>query len=251
MSHAAAVLPFVRTGLVPSALVIGSMVPDAPYFVPTGISSASTHAAAGIVSVDVVLGLLVFLVWHQWLAPAAVALAPHAVRDRLAPELPVPLRRHLGSVKAVLLVLVSLALGAATHVLWDAFAHDGRWGTDHIAWLRAEHGPLRGYTWVQYAGGALGLAALFLYLASWWMRTPPRPGRQRVPALGRRAAITGAAVIAACFLVGAAAGLAVEARDSTLWRAAFRSVTWGGGAAVGGALLVAAGLTPRLRSATP
>lgn len=36
-SHPAAVLPLLRWGLIPSALVIGSMSPDLGYFLPLGI----------------------------------------------------------------------------------------------------------------------------------------------------------------------------------------------------------------------
>ncbi|MEI5672079.1 MULTISPECIES: DUF4184 family protein [unclassified Nocardioides] len=42
--HPAAVLPLVRTPLVPSALVLGSVAPDLPYFVSSrcGGSAATT-----------------------------------------------------------------------------------------------------------------------------------------------------------------------------------------------------------------
>jgi hypothetical protein len=82
-SHPAAVLPLVRLGLVPSALVIGSMVPDVPYFVPSPVGAGTTHSAIGVVTVDVVLGLVLYAVWHGLLAPGAVALAPAALRRRL------------------------------------------------------------------------------------------------------------------------------------------------------------------------
>ena len=146
-SHPAAILPLLPLRLVPSALVIGSMTPDLPYYVPgQPISSADTHAAGGIIGLDLALGALVFAVWHVLLAPTLVALAPAALRDRLAPDLPVPARRYVGGPVAVALVLVSLAAGAATHVLWDAFTHPGRWGTDRIAWLTEMHGPFAGHT---------------------------------------------------------------------------------------------------------
>ena len=156
-SHPAAVVPLLGVGLVPSALVIGSITPDLPYYLPGPLTSARTHAASGIVTFDLVLGLLAFLVWHVLLAPTAVALAPAALRERLAPGLPVPAREY---VPRWWLVLVSLAIGAATHVVWDSFSHPGRWGTDRIGWLREEHGPFMGYTWVQYGSGAVGFVVL-------------------------------------------------------------------------------------------
>ncbi|HEY6889589.1 MAG TPA: DUF4184 family protein, partial [Solirubrobacter sp.] len=115
-SHPAAVVPLLRTGLVPSALVIGSMIPDLPYYVPVPVSSTVTHSAAGVIGVDLVLGVAVFAVWQLVLAPAVVGLAPPGVRDRLAPGLPVHPRRHVRSLAAVALVLASLVIGAATHV---------------------------------------------------------------------------------------------------------------------------------------
>ena len=94
-SHPAAVVPLLGVGLVPSALVIGSITPDLPYYLPGPLTSARTHAASGIVTFDLVLGLLAFLVWHVLLAPTAVALAPAALRERLAPGLPVPAREYV------------------------------------------------------------------------------------------------------------------------------------------------------------
>lgn len=235
-SHPAVVLPLLPLRLVPSALVIGSMTPDLPYYVPgTPISSVDTHAAAGVIGSDLALGVLVFAVWHVLLAPTLVALAPAAVRDRLAPGLPVPARHHARGPVAVALVLVSLMAGAATHVLWDSFTHPDRWGTDRIGWLREPHGPFAGHTWAQYASGVLGLLAIALVLGRWWKRTPPRPGAQRVPALSRRAVIAAAAVVLAAGAFGAVVGLITA--DGDLFSLGFRALTWGCGAA--GASLLA------------
>lgn len=245
-SHPAAVVPLLRTGLVPSALVIGSMAPDLPYYVPVPVSWTSTHSALGVVGVDLVLGLLVFALWQLLLAPAAVGLAPAGLRDRLAPDLPVPARRHLRSARAAALVLVSLAVGAATHVVWDSLTHADRWGTDHIAWLAASHGPLPGYRWMQYGGGIVGVLVLAIVVARWWERTPPTPGAQRIPALSRRSAAGWGATIVGCMLAGAAAGLASGLAASGPRAAAFFAATWGGGAAAAAALVCAVACAPRV-----
>lgn len=56
ISHVVAVLPLTtgRAGrvLVPGALVIGSLVPDLPYFVPPHLGTAWSHSALGPVTVD-------------------------------------------------------------------------------------------------------------------------------------------------------------------------------------------------------
>src|SRR5688500_15267572 len=86
---------------VTSALVIGSMVPDAWYLVP-GLARADSHSAAGLLWFCLPLGFLMYISYHLlW-------------RGRL-PKAP----WHA--------VLVSLLVGALTHLGWDALAHSYAW----------------------------------------------------------------------------------------------------------------------------
>jgi Domain of unknown function (DUF4184) len=248
-SHPAAVLPLMRwtrgrVALVPAALVIGSMAPDLPYYVPSPFGSGLTHEAVrGVLGADVVLGLAVFAVWQALLAPAAVLLAPAAVRRRLHPDAGSGLRRYLRP--AVLaMTVVSLVVGAATHVLWDGFTHDGHWGSEHVPWLAQTHGRYSGAEWAQVVCSALGLVVLVVDLLLRWRRAAPAPvepaaarGR-RLPGLRLRAVAAGAVLGAA--LTGAAhdgvaALLAGGGGHSLTWHV----LTGGGSAGVAAALLVA------------
>ena len=226
--HPAAVLPLLRLGLVPSALVIGSMVPDLPYFVPMPLGADVTHSARGAVGVDVCLGLAGFVLWQALLAPAAVALAPARLRERLPRTSPGGLRAHLRAPRDAALLLLSLATGAFTHVVWDSFTHPARWGQQHVGWLSSAHGSLQGYQWAQYASGLLGMAALVAWCALWWRRTPPaeheHPRLSGATRLACAGAILTAGVVGA--LVGGVGPLLqhpVDLRD-----AAFLAVTRGG-----------------------
>ena len=49
-----------RGGLVPSALVIGSMAPDFPYYVPIPLGQAATHSVVGVPTADLALALGAF-----------------------------------------------------------------------------------------------------------------------------------------------------------------------------------------------
>ena len=202
-SHPAAVLPILGIGLAPSALVIGSMAPDFPYFYPMPVSAELTHSALGVVTVDIVLAVGVYLVWHLLLAPAALTVAPESVRRRLPQGSRAGLRWRWATVGAVLLVLVACCLGSATHVLWDAFTHEGRWGTEHVPWLAQTHWGLRGDTWAQQISTVAGLALVAWWLVRWWRRTAPgvdvapRPEHPR----DARARVLGASAIG---LAGAA-----------------------------------------------
>lgn len=233
-SHAAAVLPlFGRGGLVPAALVIGSMAPDLPYYLLLGTETSLTHSALGIVTVDLAMGFAVLVLWQGWVAPATYAASPRVVRARAHP--PASLADRLGTPHALALVVASLILGGITHVLWDDFTHEGHWGTNAIPWLTEEHGPLAGYRWAQYASSALGLAAVSISLAVWWRRTTPTTPGRGVP---HRDAVAFWGAIAAALAVGLAAGiLSGVAGEVGLRRGVFRALVWSGGLAMFTALV--------------
>lgn len=238
-SHPAAVLPLLRTPLPASALVVGSMTPDLPLYVRRlDLEMASTHSTAGILTVDLLLGLLAWAVWHGVLSAPALAGTPPAVRGRLASVevgLRVRLRRgprHLALVAAALLV------GAATHVAWDLFTHRGRWGTEHVDALQRTYGPWPGSQWAQVLCSAAGLLALAVVLARRWTRAAAAPDAGW--ALGPAAAAAWALlVVAAC--AGGFAGLeAHRAAGGGLQGLPFAVLTRAGAAAGAVALGLAA-----------
>jgi hypothetical protein len=79
-SHAAAVLPFLRSPLPASALVIGSMAPDFPYYLPWS-TGWPTHTPLGVVTVDLAIGAVGWSLWHGVLAAPSLEHAP-AGEDR-------------------------------------------------------------------------------------------------------------------------------------------------------------------------
>jgi hypothetical protein len=177
LSHPAAVLPFLRTGLPASALVAGSTVPDLPYYLPVDLG-VRTHTAPALVTVDLAGGLLLWALWHGVLAAPVVAGAPAALRARLGAVrtgLPVAgLRGAAGVVGGVL-------LGAGTHVLWDEFTHPGRWGTRHLAFLADDAGGRPGWSWAQETSSLVGGVVVLGWLVLWWRRAPVRPVPARRP----------------------------------------------------------------------
>ena len=251
-SHPAAVLPLMRWGLVQSGLVIGSMSPDLPYYLPMPVGAATTHSAPGVVTVDVLYGLAAFLVWHALFAPAAVAVAPQWVRSRLPESQPHPAAWHFRTPRATLAVLASVAVGAATHVAWDEFTHAGRWGARHIGWLREQHGALPGHRWAQYASGVIGAAVIVAVVIAWCRRTPPTP---RPRALSTAVTTASLALVVAAAIVGAVVRALPAVEDGiNVRRAAFLAVTGGCTAAVAaaaGLALVWRIRTSRARSRAP
>lgn len=219
ISHAVAVLPFIalarRQRLVPAALVIGSWIPDLPYFVPPHRGSDWSHSASGPFTIDLLLGLAVFALWRVVLQQPLADLAPRWIGDRLPPS------RGLEP-KRVLWVVMSLILGAVTHVVWDTFTHRRRWGTTQFEALTTVTAGLPLYKWLQFGSGALGLLVLGVWCLLWLRRTQPQP-RPPCPRAPRYAAWGLCAATAVCTaalvtLDAVSSGLSLEA-------AAFRVVT--------------------------
>jgi hypothetical protein len=187
------VLPLQRLGLPLSALVVGAVAPDAPVYLPVGVSYRTTHSGGGL-AVDVVIGLAVLGLWVALLRDAVVDLTP-ALRRRL------PARAPLGR-RAWLLAPLALAVGSATHVLWDSCTHDWGFVVQESAALREEYGPLPLYRWLQHASTLAGSAVVASYC---WLRLSSHPVLPR-PAAVPRAGLWLAPVPLAAVAIGIVLG---------------------------------------------
>ena len=170
-SHIAAILPFVRSPLAPAALVIGSMVPDLPYFLPLGIPRELTHSIPGVPLADLPMGILVLVLWALVFRAPVIDFAPEWVRARF--RLPTRRPDWRPPLRLVSVTLVSLLVGIATHLVWDAFTHPDGWMVLQIAALRTQLGPFPAYRWAQYASSIGGLMISAIWARGWKRRTPP------------------------------------------------------------------------------
>jgi hypothetical protein len=167
------VLPLQRLGLPLSALVIGTLAPDLPVYLPVGVSYRTTHSGSGIPA-DVVIGLVLLWLWFALVRDAVVDLTP-SLRRR------VPAEGRLGR-RDWLLAPLAVAIGAGTHVLWDSATHDWGFLVQDLAFLREEYGPLPLYRWFQHSSTVVGSVVVAAYGAS---RLRERPIIPRSPAVGR------------------------------------------------------------------
>ncbi len=163
-----------RLGLPLSALVVGAVAPDAPVYLSVGVSYGTTHSGRGL-AIDVVIGLFVLWLWFALLRDAVVDLVP-SLRRRL------PARARLG-VRAWLLAPIGVAIGSATHVLWDSCTHDWGFVVQDLAFLREEHGPIPLYRWLQHASTVVGSVVVTAYGVRRLRRLPAvaRPPEVRRP----------------------------------------------------------------------
>ncbi|WP_018545694.1 DUF4184 family protein [Streptomyces sp. LaPpAH-108] len=213
LSHAAAVLPAVRRDgsgrgpLVPSVLVAGSFAPDLTYFAASFVPGAMefgtvTHSFAGVASVDVLIAWTLVALWLLVREPL-VALLPRALQARPAALLRCGARRARVRPATALWWYVSAALGALTHVVWDAFTHHDRWGSDLFPALMRDAAGLPLYTWLQYGTSALAAGVLVVFLLRALRLTPASAAPLGVPMLSARDRALAATALVCCAVVAA------------------------------------------------
>lgn len=196
LSHPAAALLLRRTGLPVPAVVAGAIAPDVPMFIPGRNGYDVTHSWMGVVSVDVAIAMAGFVAWVLLLRDACVDLSPSAVRERL------PAAQRSSRVEWALAPL-GAAVGAATHVVWDAFTHPARWGAQHVAWLSSEHLGVSGAGWAQVGSSVAGLAVVVAWAAAGLGRQTRRPRPAQVPRLARSGGVAVVVVAAGVGVIAA------------------------------------------------
>ncbi|MEU9050981.1 DUF4184 family protein [Streptomyces sp. NPDC048384] len=174
LSHAAAVLPGVRTdgtgrlALVPAMLVAGSFSPDMTYYVASVLPEAMefgdvTHSFAGVFTVDVAIAWALVGLWLLLREPL-VALLPPGRQARVATLVRCGAPRARVRPSSALRWYVSAVLGSLTHVVWDAFTHLDRWGMRLFPVLGEEIAGSPLYWYLQYGGSAVAAVAIAAFV---------------------------------------------------------------------------------------
>jgi hypothetical protein len=149
------------------------MAPDFAYFVSLGVGGNFTHTAWGVPVYCVPAGLIVYLVYCLLVRPALLAWLPHAVSARM----PTDIQWTLRSPGAMATVLISLAVGALTHIIWDSFTHANTVVVDSLSWLRTvvalgEY-QIPVFKLLQHLSSLAGLVVIVSSVAMWFKRTAP------------------------------------------------------------------------------
>ena len=193
-SHIAAALPFLRTPLLPSAVVIGSMAPDVPYYLPVRVPRDLTHSLVGVPTIDLLISVVLVVIWYAVLRAPIVDLAPAVIRTRMPALGPVAWRPPGRSWPiAVALMMLGAIVGILTHLAWDSFTHEG-WLVDALPVLQERVGPLPLVAWLQHISTVAGLVILAVFATRWVRTTPPDAAYSSSTTAGFRAAAWGAVV---------------------------------------------------------
>ena len=251
LSHPAAVLPLLPGGGrwavagVGSALAIGSMTPDLPYYVGMDALRPSTHTLASVVWFAVPAGLVAWLALQHLLKAPGLFLLPRAFAARIDPA---PARLHPVAVP------LALALGALTHVVWDTITHETGFalrGVPGLETLAGDAADVRLWTYgvLQYGSTLGGALVLALWTRAWLRRTPAgrRPASPGLPP-GWRGPLRGALSVAPPAVGLAVAFAWAPPRAGALAVAGFLTHVAGASVSCAVALLLGLGLVARLRA---
>jgi Domain of unknown function (DUF4184) len=204
LAHPAAVLPLRGLRYLRSApLIVGTLVPDLPDYVPVRVLHRlplpDTHSFAASFTTDLLLGYLVLFGIFVLRAPLTALLT---ARGRaLCLQALEPFR---GRPREWLFAALAIVIGIWTHLAWDSFTHSGGWMVERFAWLSAPV-TIGSYTGqvchaLQYLSSVFGL----IVVAVWYRRLPtPAVAAARRDAPRSTARPVLLLVVAAALLIGA------------------------------------------------
>jgi hypothetical protein len=230
-AHPAAVLPLRRfKPLHTVPLIIGSVAPDLPYYIPARFNTimTETHTALGTLWLDIPIGFMVLLFGFLLRRPLTVLMSPRARALCLQ-----SLERFRHQPLHWLLAIVSIYVGTWTHLAWDSFTHDNGWLVRRVAALSAPV-TIGGYTGtmchvLQYVSSVAGL----LILAIWYLRLPTpaaeQPGVPTTEPLSARVAILLLVFVAAASIGGYSAvraALSGHSNYRVIYLLLTRAIAW-------------------------
>lgn len=180
-AHAAAILPLRRCRWLDApALVLGATAPDWEYFLALRHISVVGHTLPGLFTFCLPVGLVLWVLFEAIVRRPLILLLPAGWRERLWG------RRASGwpSLGRIAGVILSIGIGAVTHLAWDSITEPGNWLVQLVPPLgetaiRAGGLEVKGYRVLQHVSTVLGLAVLSVFAWRWYRSQ--RPGRAPVP----------------------------------------------------------------------
>jgi membrane-bound metal-dependent hydrolase YbcI (DUF457 family) len=176
LSHTAAALPFRRTRLAVSAVVIGSMAPDFEYFLRLTPQDRFGHSLPGLFVFTLPMALAALWLFHRSAKFAVVRLLPTGVQQRIVCDTEFP----FGPPRRFALLVLSVLAGAVTHIVWDWFTHRESWLVAHwpllrrtvaVSWPISRPMPL--CIVLQHLSTLGGLVIVALWFLAWFRGTAP------------------------------------------------------------------------------
>lgn len=124
-SHPSIVLPLTflpRKWFSLTGLVIGSLTPDFEYFLRMRIKSNYSHTIDGLFWFDLPLGIILAFIFYNIIWNSLYNNLPAFLKSRFLPFRKFDWNKYFK--RNWLVVIISILIGAASHIFWDSFTHD-------------------------------------------------------------------------------------------------------------------------------
>jgi hypothetical protein len=177
-----------------AALVIGSMVPDSTIFLrafpgldtvlgrlgspelpPYSDVRMLLHSPMGVVTVNVLIGLLALMLWWWLLEPAYRDALPSGLRSRT--------RTASAGSRPWRPAIPALMIGGLTHIAWDQFTHPNSWLSQRVDILHSTVGGMHVATILHLGTGLLGMMGVAVWLLARLLIRTPKSVPQLLPGL--------------------------------------------------------------------
>ncbi len=160
-----------------SALLMGCFVPDFPYFLSLDPRMFYGHTFPGMFVLDLPVALAALWLFHAFLKQPMLMFLPAGFRRRLRTSVA---SFAFGPIHRFSLIVISILIGTATHLAWDAFTHRTSWIYEHWKFLQTSIdlpivGEMEMYKLLEYGSSVFGLAVVAIWVIHWYRTTEPSP----------------------------------------------------------------------------
>lgn len=175
-AHPAAIIPFIKHKFILSALVFGSIAPDIGYYVGFETPNRITHSVIGIFLFSLPVGFLSLMIFHYVLKRPLFELLPDSLRSRLFGHIKTFRGFSNGRFR---LVVLSLIIGAFTHIAWDTLTHEKDWVLHGFTFVKqvvmtTEKGSIQIHHLFQHGSTVVGLVIIVIWLVRWFQEAKPQ-----------------------------------------------------------------------------
>lgn len=144
------------------------MTPDFEYFIRMKDYSKYSHTSAGLFWFDVPLGLILIFIFHNVVRNILIGYLPFSLNIRFSSFASFNWNKYFRN--NIIVVVISLIVGIASHLFWDSFTHDYEFFARSIPILKEAVNVLgyqtTGATIFQYISSAFGAIILVITIFS-------------------------------------------------------------------------------------
>lgn len=163
VSHSALVLPFLKNKkLSATALIVGAMSPDFEFFFKMTTQSEFSHSFLGIILVDFPLSFIVMFLFHKIIKKPLIENSPIYFQIRLQDLKELNWIYYFKN--NIFIVLISLFLGAVSHLFLDSFTHLDGYFAEQIPFLSLAFYSIHLTDIAQYLSSVIGLIFISIYI---------------------------------------------------------------------------------------